>query len=217
MKTLISALGIAYCILNTQPSAFAQGKRRPKVIVKFDERLYVKLAVNLVSRDSIVVVATFVNSSDRAFFLYKFLLPSGSLMENNVLDFITENRTGSSGMVAYGDSSKGDYYEGTRMMAPCVIPVLNKSNFVTLAAGDSLKFSVNAARFYNFRPFLANGRSQFSVAYRALFPFVNSDLQQIFEIDKDDKKKKPVFYSLGMKKASEGDTYLFQRIRFVIP
>jgi hypothetical protein len=163
------------------------------------------------------VYSTFVNNSSDRFYFYKPLLPSDDLLKESVFDFEMETGAKSPIVIDFIDSSEGRYYEGTRKIAPCVIPDLKKDNFLSLGPGDSISFEINAARFYNFDGDNAKMNRDFTVAYVVAMPLINDKFEQVFEKDKGrDKRVKPVFYSIGLQRADPTDKYLYKRVAFTV-
>ncbi len=194
----------------------ASRKKWSKVIVKFNPSIITRLSIHAFSKDSVMVYTTFVNRSQEVFYLYKPLLPSNTLMQNSVLDFIIENGQAPES-IPFADTSAGKYYEGSRAIVPVVIPELKSGNFLILQPRDSLVFTINAARYYIFRPNTNGENGHYSASYSALMPYIHGQWQQIFEVEKGKgKAAKPVFYSIGMPKAGPDDRYLYQRVDFSI-
>jgi hypothetical protein len=77
---------------------------------------------------------------------------------------------------------------------------------------DSLKFSVNIVKAYNFSsPTL---KRNFSFVSSILLPAVTADYKQVYEKDSVSKKEKPVYYIITLPGVKHVDS---MRIKFSIP
>jgi hypothetical protein len=131
--TLLFLTKIAFHVDSQSPEVAkdvpSQSKRWSNVIMKFNDKIYVKVSVLSLSRDSIEVNSTFVKNSSDRFYFYKPLLPSDDLLKESVFDFEMETGAKNPIVIDFIDSSEGRYYEGTRKIAPCVIPDLKRTIF----------------------------------------------------------------------------------------
>jgi hypothetical protein len=193
-------------------------KTESDVIIKFDDKLFVKLVAKAYSMDSVIVYTTFFNYSDKYFYLYKPLLPAHNLLKESVFNFIIEDNK-MDFEIRFNDSSEGRYYAGNRSVLPCVIPDLKADNFLIIKANDSISFAINVSSFYPINSAIKKGAKKISISYAAVFPFVNNKYEQVFEVEKGKTKrneKKPVFYHIGMQKSDKGDKYLYKRAYITI-
>lgn len=192
-------------------------KRASKVIIKFNDALFVKLAVTVFSKDSVIVQSIFVNNSPKGFYLYKPLLSADGLLKESVFGLSINDKTQIHSRIKFTDYSEGKYYEGSRQYNPSVIPESKPENFLFLQPNDSMKFIINIANFYDLKPAIAAGFRHFSIDYIANMPLVTSDFVQVFEKEKRKKAEaKPVFIAIAMHKANEGDNYFSGVTHFTI-
>jgi len=191
-------------------------KKSSKAIIKFTDSIFVKLAVLVFSRDSVIVQSTIVNNTHQGFYLYKPLLPADESLKENVFNFTVEDEfKGMPPEVNFNDTSEGKYYEGNKRTGN-VIPELKPYNFLFLEPTSSTKFVINVAKFYDLQSQVTAGFKHFSIGYSAAMPLINNRFEQIFEKEKKDSKLKPVFTIIATSKANKTDKYLSQRAYFTI-
>lgn len=191
-------------------------KKTSRVIIKFADSLFVKLAVTVFSRDSVIVQSTIINNTHHGFYLYKPLLPADESLKENVFNFMVEDEfKGMPPEINFNDTSEGKYYEGNKRTG-YVIPELEPDNFLLLEPMSSIKFIINVAKFYDLQSQITAGVKHFSIVYGANMPLINNRLEQIFEKEKKDGKLKPVFTFIVTPKANKTDKYLSQRAYFTI-
>lgn len=191
-------------------------KKTSRVIIKFNDSIFVKLAVTAFSIDSVIVQSTFINNTHQGFYLYKPLLPADELLKESVFGFSIEDEfKGMPPEINFNDTSEGKYYQGNRQ-SPTVIPELKPDNFLLLEPMSSIKFIINVAKLYDLQSQVTAGFKHFSIVYGADMPLTNNRLEQIFEKEKKDGKLKPVFTFIVTPKANKTDKYLSQRAYFTI-
>ena len=195
----------------------AMYRSAPLGIEKICTSIRLDLAINAVSKDSIITTVTFINTTDTPFVLYKPLLPYQDFTENNFGVLEIQNTDAVEFLVKRKEHYLEDDHlsEDThRKSLPLnVIPVITPDNLVEIYPKDSLVVTCNIAPKFDFKSYLLKGYHEFKISFGIVNPLI-IDGKQEFGIDSLSKIRKPVYNYIF-----HGDFYDYdsQLLKFKIP
>lgn len=170
-------------------------------IIDPNKYVHIEMGVQEISADSIMVDATFLNDSNDSFLLYKPLLPNDNPQLSTFI-VLTQMDHEEVDFMRPPDSSL-KYYSGTYNALPVLIPELKSDNFIKLGKHENVSFSMNIAKFYDFKDKIRRGKTKFSISYLNLFPEI-LDLKPITKRDPIDNGIKPVYTVITLKGGKGG-------------
>jgi hypothetical protein len=224
MKTIIVNLiflvNLMGCSNHLHPKRGISEPDLTKSVIRNNDSIIPVLSANFFSKDSILITTTFFNNSKSDFYLFKGLIPKEEFLKVDAFGLTVED-------VAQIDQPKISLRNPKQIQKaedsliepyfPFTISGLKRDDFIVLPANDSVKFTMNIARFYDFQAIMNMNKKyrNFSVCYAVCTPLVSDRFEIIYEKERKTDSLKPVFIFVAMPD-TKNEKYLTKRLYFSV-